>query len=190
MKEFKSKQLSATQNVCKTAIPKGKRKYTATVFLINPFTNSGLFHPCLLKEFKSKQLSATQNVCKTAIPKGKRKYTATVFLINPFTNSGLFHPCLLEDFIFHSKCTCCNYCYFAEEFLYANSVEPHKTSSSTDSHLNIHCLPRSPGDAWDKWASAWDYGTYDIGDQRKLMWTCASAQSHQSLRVRIHEVRK
>ena len=32
------------------------------------------------------------------------------------------------------------------------------------------------------WASSWDYGTYHIGDQRRLRWACASAQSHHSLR--------
>ena len=32
------------------------------------------------------------------------------------------------------------------------------------------------------WASSWDYDTYRIGDQRRLRWACASAQSHQSLR--------
>ena len=31
------------------------------------------------------------------------------------------------------------------------------------------------------WASSWDYGTYHIGNQRRLKWTCASAQTHQSL---------
>ena len=32
------------------------------------------------------------------------------------------------------------------------------------------------------WASSWDYGTYHIGDQRRLRRACASAQSRQSLR--------
>ena len=32
------------------------------------------------------------------------------------------------------------------------------------------------------WASSWDYGTYNIGDQRRLRRTCASAPSRQSLR--------
>ena len=32
------------------------------------------------------------------------------------------------------------------------------------------------------WASSWDYGTYHIGDQWRLRWACASAQSRQSLR--------
>ena len=32
------------------------------------------------------------------------------------------------------------------------------------------------------WASSLDYGTYHIGDQRRLRRACASAQSHQSLR--------
>ena len=32
-----------------------------------------------------------------------------------------------------------------------------------------------------KWASSWDYCTYHIGDQRRLMRACASAQSRQSL---------
>ena len=32
------------------------------------------------------------------------------------------------------------------------------------------------------WASSWDYGTYRIGDQRRLRRACASAQSHKSLR--------
>ena len=32
------------------------------------------------------------------------------------------------------------------------------------------------------WASSWDYGTYHIGDQRRLRRTCASAESRQSLR--------
>ena len=31
------------------------------------------------------------------------------------------------------------------------------------------------------WASSWDYGSYHIGDQRRLRWACASAQSRQSL---------
>ena len=31
-----------------------------------------------------------------------------------------------------------------------------------------------------KWASSWDYGTYHIGDQRRLRWVCASAQSRLS----------
>ena len=31
------------------------------------------------------------------------------------------------------------------------------------------------------WASSWDYGTYHIGDQRRLRRVCASAQSRQSL---------
>ena len=33
-----------------------------------------------------------------------------------------------------------------------------------------------------KWASSWDYGSYHIGDQRRLRRACASAQSRQSLR--------
>ena len=33
-----------------------------------------------------------------------------------------------------------------------------------------------------KWAGSWDYGTYHIGDQRRLRRACASAQSRQSLR--------
>ena len=33
----------------------------------------------------------------------------------------------------------------------------------------------------EKWASPWDYGTYHIGDQRRLRRACASAQSRQSL---------
>ena len=32
------------------------------------------------------------------------------------------------------------------------------------------------------WASSWDYGTYHIGDQRRLRRACASAQSRQSVR--------
>ena len=32
------------------------------------------------------------------------------------------------------------------------------------------------------WASSWDYGTYHIGDQQRLRWASASAQSRQSLR--------
>ena len=32
------------------------------------------------------------------------------------------------------------------------------------------------------WASTWDYGTYHIGDQRRLRRACISAQSRQSLR--------
>ena len=32
-----------------------------------------------------------------------------------------------------------------------------------------------------KWASSWDYGTYHIGDKRRLRRACASAQSRQSL---------
>ena len=31
------------------------------------------------------------------------------------------------------------------------------------------------------WASAWDYGTYHTGDQRRLRRACESAQSRQSL---------
>ena len=34
----------------------------------------------------------------------------------------------------------------------------------------------------NKWASSWDYGTYIIGDQRRLRRACAYAQSRQSLR--------
>ena len=30
-----------------------------------------------------------------------------------------------------------------------------------------------------KWASSWEYGTYHIGDQRRLRRACASAQSRQ-----------
>ena len=30
-------------------------------------------------------------------------------------------------------------------------------------------------------ASSWDYGTYHIGDQRRLRWACAFVQSRQSL---------
>ena len=33
-----------------------------------------------------------------------------------------------------------------------------------------------------EWASSWDYGTYQIGDQRWLRRACASAQFRQSLR--------
>ena len=32
------------------------------------------------------------------------------------------------------------------------------------------------------WASSWDYGTYHIGDQRRLRRACTSAQSRKSLR--------
>ena len=28
-----------------------------------------------------------------------------------------------------------------------------------------------------KWASSWYYGTYHVGDQRRLRWACVSAQS-------------
>ena len=35
---------------------------------------------------------------------------------------------------------------------------------------------------FNNWASSWDYGTYHIGDQRKLRRACTYAQSHQSLR--------
>ena len=38
------------------------------------------------------------------------------------------------------------------------------------------------GRFYHKWASSWDYGTYRIGDQRRLRRACASAQSRQSLR--------
>ena len=31
-------------------------------------------------------------------------------------------------------------------------------------------------------ASSWNYGTYQIGDQQRLRWTCASTQSCQRLR--------
>ena len=34
----------------------------------------------------------------------------------------------------------------------------------------------------DYWASSWDYGTYRIGDQRRLRRACACTQSRQSLR--------
>ena len=36
--------------------------------------------------------------------------------------------------------------------------------------------------ALNKWASSWDYGTYHIGDQRRLRRACASEQSPQSIR--------
>ena len=39
------------------------------------------------------------------------------------------------------------------------------------------------------WASSWDYGTYHVGDQRRLSRAYASAQSRQSA-VRTHEVWK
>ena len=39
------------------------------------------------------------------------------------------------------------------------------------------------------WASSWDYGTYHIGDQRRLRRACASAQSRQNLRY-SHTQRK
>ena len=35
------------------------------------------------------------------------------------------------------------------------------------------------------WVSSWDYGTYHIGDQRRLRQACAFAQSRQSLRCSI-----
>ena len=43
-------------------------------------------------------------------------------------------------------------------------------------------LKKAPISFNDIWANAWDYGTYDIGDQRRLRQACASAQSRQSLR--------
>ena len=41
----------------------------------------------------------------------------------------------------------------------------------------MHCCRRDN----TIWASSWDYGTYHIGDQRRLRRACASAQSRQSL---------
>ena len=43
------------------------------------------------------------------------------------------------------------------------------------------------------WASSWDYGTYHIGDERRLRQACTCMQSHQSLRcsytwsMEVHE---
>ena len=43
-------------------------------------------------------------------------------------------------------------------------------------HVNWYII------AFCEWASSWDYGTYHIGNQRRLRRACASAQSRQSLR--------
>ena len=53
----------------------------------------------------------------------------------------------------------------------------HHTSKKLWSHLLVtfKCVHSI-------WASSWDYGTYHIGDQRRLRRACASVQSRQSLR--------
>ena len=38
------------------------------------------------------------------------------------------------------------------------------------------------------WASSWDYGTYHIGDQRRLRRTCASGQLHLCSLARVFAV--
>ena len=45
------------------------------------------------------------------------------------------------------------------------------------------CCQSAENKSWSFiiWASSWDYGTYHIGDQRRLRWACASALSRQSL---------
>ena len=55
----------------------------------------------------------------------------------------------------------------------ANSVDPEVWSGSV--LFAKTCLSENRG------ASSWDYGTYHIGDQRRLRRACTSAQSHQSL---------
>ena len=45
----------------------------------------------------------------------------------------------------------------------------------------VECLTYNRHPLNYKWAS-WDYGTYHIGDQRRLRRSCASTQSRQSLR--------
>ena len=53
------------------------------------------------------------------------------------------------------------------------------------SRFHLPCLSLCPDLSVDLsiiWSSAWDYGTYYIGDQRRLRRACASAQSHQSHR--------
>ena len=40
------------------------------------------------------------------------------------------------------------------------------------------------------WASSWDYGTYHIGDQRRLRRACGSAQFARAFAIRTHEVWK
>ena len=61
-------------------------------------------------------------------------------------------------------------------------------SSSSCSHYHFTAL-QLPGSLFvmrwlgpcDNWASPWDYGTYEVGDQWSLRRACASAQSCQSL---------
>ena len=48
--------------------------------------------------------------------------------------------------------------------------------------LPLLFLKKAPISFNDIWSSAWDYGTYHIGDRRRLRQACASAQSRQSLR--------
>ena len=54
---------------------------------------------------------------------------------------------------------------------------------------NCHLEDKVPGICYrllalyqNNWSSSWDYGSYRIGDQRRLRRACASAQSCQSLR--------
>ena len=78
------------------------------------------------------------------------------------------------------------WCFWPSSLLYIAGV--------TSIFLFTVCLGRAVGgllknpvckilwlDCISKWASSWDYGTYHIGDQRKLRRACACAQSRQSL---------
>ena len=62
------------------------------------------------------------------------------------------------------------------------AVKVHNTFCST---IQLNYRKKLAGISFktiNNWASLWDYGTYHIGDQRRLRRACAFAQSRQSLR--------
>ena len=61
----------------------------------------------------------------------------------------------------------CWFCHAPAQVIYSQPLWPLCHSSCLTSII---------------WASSWDYGTYHIGDQRRLRRACASAQSRLSLR--------
>ena len=60
---------------------------------------------------------------------------------------------------------------------------PNSVSIGTGGQKKVEPIPHLViSEDQIKWASSWDYGTYQIGDQRRPRRACASAQSRQSLR--------
>ena len=86
----------------------------------------------------------------------------------------------------------CSFCHKAAHIRFSLGTASCKsrpqslTSSKCKKHVQLYFVK------WltNIWTSSCDYGTYHIGDQRRLRRACASAQSPRAFAIRTHAVWK